>query len=87
MTAIATRRAIVRATLTAAEGRFIGLSFIKQNGKRDSMNIHPGATAKLKANHSKPNLIPVYEMNRGIRTVNLDTVLSVRIDGQELRFS
>lgn len=80
-----TRRAIIRATLQAAEGRFIGLDFIKKDGKRSSLNIHTGVTRHLKANHNKPHLIPVYDMNRGIRSVNLDTVTSVRIDGQEVK--
>ena len=80
-----TRRALIKATLQAAEGRFIGLDFIKKEGRKSSLNIHPGVSAGLTANHNKPNLIPVYDMNRGIRTVNLDTVTYVRIDGQEVR--
>lgn len=86
------------ALIASAKGRFCSVTFIKKDGSVRVMNIQPAAikshlkgdeaseSAKRgvqtrKANH--PNLLPVWDNgSQGIRSVNLDTVTEIKVDGE-----
>ncbi len=95
------RRAAVIATLKAAEGRFVGVTFVKADGTTRLLNVQPEAVKTHLAKHpskaglraaatraaNHPNLLPVYDVqDRAIKSINLDTVKSISIDGETIRF-
>lgn len=99
--AIVTRRKIVAATIKAASGRFITVDFIKKDGTFRTMNIQPetvkthlavnpsisGRKAAESRRKRHPNLLPVWDLSsKHIKSVNIDTVVSVRIDGTCIDF-
>ena len=83
--------------LDTSRSRFMSIEFVKKDGTRRKMVINPRAVAThLAKNPSEagkraaetrrvnhPNLIPVYEVGKGIKSINTDTVLSVRMGGSE----
>ena len=91
------RKSVVKAMLDTSRSRFMSIDFIKKDGTRRKMVINPRAVAThLAANPSPagrqaaetrrknhPNLIPVYEVGKGIKSINTDTVLAVRMGGSE----
>lgn len=95
--AMEARRARIRNRINAAGGRFAGVEFIKKDGSLRTMNVQPArlkfevkgdaaseaaqrATETRKANN--PNLMPVWDVAAdAIRSINLDTVLAVTVDG------
>jgi len=95
--AIQSRRENVRRLMLSAQGRFAAVEFIKQDGNVRVMRFQPAAakkhvagdaasdaakarTATRKANN--PNHMAVWDTERkAFRTVDLDTVLAVKVDG------
>lgn len=91
------RRERVRKLIESAKGRFAAVDFIKKDGTLRTMQVQPAAlkfhvagddasdaakkaTATRKANN--PNLMPVWDVaSQGVRSINLDTVLGVTLDG------
>ena len=99
--AMSTRRKVVAATIKAAAGRFITVDFVKKDGSFRSMNIQPETVkTHLAVNPSSrgrkaaetrrlrhPNLLPVWDVSsKHIKSINMDTVISVRIDGTCIDF-
>jgi hypothetical protein len=95
-----TRRALVKASLKSTDGRFIGVTFTKKDGSERRLNVQPlvmgkwpksanpkAVAAALARQKKQPHLIPVYDVRDGVRSLNLDTVKSIRLDHGELRFS
>ena len=91
------RKSVVKAMLDTSRSRFMSVEFVKKDGTRRKMVINPRAVAThLAANPSKagkraaetrrinhPNLVPVWEVGVGMRSINTDTVLKVRMGGSE----
>ena len=91
------RQSVVRAMLDTSRSRFMSIEFVKKDGTMRRMTINPRAVAThLAANPSPagkqaaatrkerhPNLIPVYEVGKGIKSINTDTVQKVRMGGSE----
>lgn len=88
--------------INSAKGQFCSVTFIKRDGTRRVMTIQPaklkfevkgedgsashrqGAETRAQ-NH--PNLFPVWSVDaKAIRSVNLDTVESIKVGGQEFTF-
>lgn len=96
------KREFVKQLLETANSNFITIEFIKKDKTNRVMNIQQAAmqyhvkgdeaseSAKRavetrKANH--PELIPVYDVQKGeIRSVNLDSVHTVRSGGKTYNF-
>lgn len=92
-----------RALIAAAQGRFCVVTFIKADGSRRVMRVQPAALkfcikgdaaseAGRKAAETRaqrhPNLLPVWDAEaRAPRSVNLATVLSIKVDGATHSFT
>jgi hypothetical protein len=96
LNATQTRRTVARSIIDAAGSRFVTVDFVKKDGTHRTMNIQPEAlkthlaenpdpvrvqAARTRAqNH--PNLMPVWDVQaRAVRSINLDTVLAIKVDG------
>lgn len=91
-----------RALIAAAQGRFCVVTFIKADGSRRVMRVQPAALkfhtkgdaaseAGRKAAETRaqrhPNLLPVWDAEaKAPRSVNLATVLSIKVDGATHNF-
>jgi hypothetical protein len=98
--AIEARRAQIRAVIGTAGSRFVSVVFVKKDGTLRVMRWNPAdhrdikgdaatdagkrANATRKANN--PNLIRVQEVKKGWRSVNLDRIIRIRVDGVTSRF-
>ena len=92
-----------RALIAAAQGRFCVVTFIKADGSRRVMRVQPAALkfhvkgeaasdAGRKAAETRaqrhPNLLPVWDVEaKAPRSVNLATVLSIKVDGATHSFT
>jgi len=71
-----------------SKGKIFTATYIKKDNSPRVMNcrlgVHKGVTGVgMKYNPDDYNLIPVYDMqNKGFRMVDVDTLLSIRIDKQ-----
>lgn len=95
--------AVKRALIAAAQGRFCVVTFIKADGSRRVMRVQPAALkfhtkgdaaseAGRKAAETRaqrhPNLLPVWDAEaKAPRSVNLSTVLSIKVDGATHSFT
>ena len=82
----------VRSMIESTNGHVFGAKFVKKTGGERVMNCRIGVTSKLKGGVSttahKPNLVTVYDMvNKGYRSINLDTLKSLTIDGKTYNIS
>lgn len=99
---MSTKHAIGKVIFDLAKGRFISITFRKKDGTIRTLTCQPSAVkthlspspspSHVKAAETRkknhPNLLPVYDVHsRSIKSINLDTILSVKIDGHELRFA
>lgn len=92
-----------RALIAAAQGRFCVVTFIKADGTRRVMRVQPAAlkfhvkgdaaseagrqAAETRAQRH-PNLLPVWDAEaKAPRSVNLATVLSIKVDGATHSFT
>lgn len=92
-----------RALIASAGGRFCMVEFIKADGSRRAMRVQPAALkfhvkgdtasdAGRKAAAARaerhPNLLPVWDADaKAPRSVNLATVLSIKVDGISHNFA
>lgn len=92
-----------RALIAAAQGRFCVITFIKADGSRRVMRVQPAALkfhvkgeaasdAGRKAAETRaqrhPNLLPVWDADaKAPRSVNLATVLTIKVDGATHSFT
>lgn len=92
-----------RALIAAAQGRFCVVTFIKADGTRRVMRVQPAAlkfhvkgdgasepgrkAAETRAQRH-PNLLPVWDADaKAPRSVNLATVLTIKVDGATHSFT
>jgi len=70
--------------------QFFSVTFTKKNGEERTLNGRLGVKKHLKGgeksyNDDDFNYLTVYDVqNNGYRTVNLDTVSSIKVNGKEL---
>lgn len=92
-----------RALIAAAQGRFCVVTFIKADGSRRVMRVQPAALkfhvkgdtaseAGRKAAETRaqrhPHLLPVWDADaKAPRSVNLATILSIKLDGATHTFN
>ena len=86
--------------LNAAKGRFCSVTFTKKDGTLRTLTVQPravkthlaenpspahkAAAEALRRNH--PELLPVWDVHaRAIKSVNLDTIKRIRVNGLDLR--
>lgn len=99
---VAEKREFIKKLVEDAGSKFITLEFVKADGTNRSMNIQNAAlknhikgneasdsakkaVATRKANN--PHLLPVYDVQKHeIRSVNLDTVHTIRAEENEYTF-
>ena len=92
----------MKSLINSANGKFCSVTFIKKDGTRRCMTIQPAklkfevkgadgseshqrGAATRAANH--PNLFPVWSVDaKGIRSVNLDTVETIKVGGESHKF-
>lgn len=91
-----------KALIQSAKGQFCSVTFIKKDGTRRVMTIQPaklkfevkgesGSEPHRRAAETRaathPNLFPVWSVDaKAIRSVNLDTVESIKVGGKEFAF-
>lgn len=72
--------------LQQSNGKFVTLSFIKQDGTARTMNCRLGVTKALKGGVCTVNLdkyVVVYDMQKqAYRSINKDTIVSISIAGE-----
>jgi len=78
--------------IIATNGKVFGVTFIKKDGSRREMSCRLGvkshlAGGELKYDPFERGLIPVYDMNKGYRMVNLNTLQRISINGQTYNVS
>lgn len=89
----------MRYLIEAAKGRFVRVDFIKKDGTLRQMLVQPAklkfevkgdeaSDSARKGNETykqnNPNLMPVWDVDKqAIRSINLDTVTLIKIDGEE----
>jgi hypothetical protein len=81
----------IRKIISTAGNHIFSIKFVKKDGSVRDLVCRMGVTSKLKGGESttahKPNLMTVWDVaNSGYRCINLDTVISARIDGVEIKF-
>lgn len=81
----------IKAILQTAGSHIFHVTFVKKNGDIREMTCKLGVVKHLKGGASttahKTNLLTVFDMNaKGYRSVNLDTVISAKIDGAVIKF-
>lgn len=96
MNSVITRRKVAKALLDSTSGRFMSVTFIKKDGSERTLTISPKAVATHLAENpsesakkatetrkaNNPHLYPVYDVQeKRIKSVNLDTIIRVKMDG------
>lgn len=80
----------VRTFLQNLNGRFFTVSFIKQDGNVRNLNGRLNVKKHLhgghRLNHNDNHLIVYDVQNKGYRTVNLETVLTIHADHEDITF-
>lgn len=81
----------IRNIFENTNGRTFSVVFKKKDGSIRKMTCRTGVKKHLKGGEStikhKDNLFGVFDMsNGGYRCINLDTVISAKVDGVELKF-
>jgi len=92
----------IKNLVNSSQGRFCSVTFIKKDGTERMMQVQPAqgrfhvkgaqasasaqkAVATRAANH--PNLFNVWDVvKKGFRSINLDTVYRVAVNGRVYRF-
>ncbi len=93
----------MRALVASAKGRFCSVTFTKKDGTERVMNVQPAAIVGHligeKASDSAkqgvktraeryPNLLNVWDNGKqGIRSINMDTVSQIKLDGEVYRYA
>lgn len=91
-----------KSLIESAKGQFCSVTFIKKDGTRRVMTIQPaklkfevkgpdGSESHRRGAETRasthPNLFPVWSVDsKGIRSINLDTVESIKVGGKEFAF-
>jgi hypothetical protein len=101
MNLIQNQRDIIRNFINSAGSSFVGVEFIKKDGEFRSMTIQQTAGHEMLAGNdatknrqmavrhraeNNPHLMSVYEVNKGWRSINLDTVTKVNVYGLTIDF-
>lgn len=92
----------IRELLNQGKGQFVSVTFLKKDGTERTMNVQPAAgkyrvkgeaasepakqAAKTRAERY-PNLLNVWSVDKqAFRSINMDTVTSVRCNGETYEF-
>jgi hypothetical protein len=61
--------------------KFFACTFVKKNGEVRSINARFMPSTGRKPNVNPDHFLTVYEMNKGYRNINKDTILAVSVKG------
>lgn len=84
---------LIKNLLKTANGRFFGVTFVKKDGTLRTMNARTGVSSHIKGTGASragtnDNQLTVFDaQKRAYRTINLDTVKSLRINGVTFQVS
>ena len=84
---------LIKSLLKTTNGRFFGVTFVKQDGTLRNMNARTGVSSHIKgtgASRAGTNdkYLTVFDaQKRAYRTINLETVQSLKIDGVTFQVS
>ena len=83
------KRIIVKTLIVANGDKFVGVTFTKKDGQKRSLNgrLHARSkTGKAPTTAHLPEYLTIYDVKAGgFRTINLDTVESIRMKGGEFK--
>ena len=83
------KRSLVKTLIIANEDKFIGVTFTKKDGQKRNLNgrLHVRSkTGKAPTTANYPEYLTIYDVKAGaFRTINLDTVESLRMKGGEFK--
>lgn len=86
-----TSKSKARDLIYKQNGRFFSAWFVKKNGKIRYMNCRTGVSKYLKGKkrlYSYDHLLTVYDIQaKGYRTININTLLRLKIDGKHISVS
>ena len=81
------KRSLVKTLIAANNDKFVGVTFTKKNGEKRDLNgrLHVRSkTGKAPTTAHIPEYMTIYDVKAGgFRTINLDTVESIRMKGGE----
>ena len=81
------KRSLVKTLITANHDKFVGVTFTKKDGEKRNLNgrLHVRSkTGKAPTTAHIPEYLTIYDVKAGgFRTINLDTVESIRMKGGE----
>lgn len=84
------KRNIVKTLIVANHDKFVGVTFTKKDGQKRALNgrLHVRSkTGKAPTTAHIPEYLTIYDVKAGgFRTINLDTVESIRMKGVEFKF-
>ena len=83
------KRSLVKTLIVANDDKFVGVTFTKKNGQKRSLNgrlhVH-SKTGKAPTTKHISEYLTIYDVKvGGFRTINLDTVESIRMKGGEFK--
>ena len=83
------KRNLVKTLITANQDKFVGITFTKKDGQKRNLNgrLHVRSkTGQAPTTAHIPEYLTIYDVKAGgFRTVNLDTVESIRMKGGEFK--
>ena len=83
------KRSLVKTLIAANNDKFVGVTFTKKNGEKRDLNgrLHVRSkTGKAPTTAHIPEYMTIYDVKAGgFRTINLDTVESIRMKGGEFK--
>ena len=81
------KRSLVKTLIVANHDKFVGVTFTKKDGAKRNLNgrLHVRSkTGKAPTTAHIPEYLTIYDVKAGgFRTINLDTVESIRMKGGE----
>lgn len=84
------KRNVVKTLIVANHDKFVGVTFTKKDGQKRDLNgrLHVRSkTGKAPTTAHLPEYLTIYDVKAGgFRTINLDTVESIRMKGIEFKF-
>lgn len=83
------KRPLIKTLIATNQDKFIGVTFTKKDGEKRSLNgrlhVH-SKTGQAPTTAHIPKYLTIYDVKaRGFRTINLETVESIRMKGGEFK--
>ncbi len=83
------KRSLVKTLIAANNDKFVGVTFTKKDGQKRNLNgslYVRSKTGKAPTTAHIPEYLTIYDVKAGgFRTINLDTVESIRMKGGEFK--